>query len=390
MKKEYARAGTILFITLFLVMVGFGIVIPIIPFFIENLGGGAVALGLFTASYSLMQFFFAPYWGRLSDRIGRRPVLLIGLLGFGVTFILFGFSTAMWQIFVIRILSGIVSSATLPTAMAYIADITEGTERSKAIGKLGAAMSVGMIFGPALGGWLGHFSFALPFFIAGGFALLVLPFAYLLLPESLTKKVAIGAKQQQNLDFQRIIQHPLMLLFMVNFVINFTMAMFQGTFAFFAAARVGLGPKEMGTLFAFLGIIGVVIQGGVIGRLVKFFGDANLIKAGVLISAIGMLLMLLAPNLILLYLATAVFQVGNFIMGPSSSSLVTQNSTGGQGASLGLFQSFGSLGRILGPVVGGLLYDINMLIPYAIGAISMMLLILVAGNRLGRYQPAKA
>ena len=132
-------------------MAGFGIIIPVIPYFFRQLGGSSTALGFFMASYSIMQFIFAPIWGRLSDRIGRRPVLLIGLGGYGLTFILFGFANHLWMLFVIRIISGIISSATLPTAMAYIADITEESERSKGMGMMGAAMGMGMIFGPAIG-----------------------------------------------------------------------------------------------------------------------------------------------------------------------------------------------------------------------------------------------
>ncbi|PHJ38254.1 hypothetical protein P378_10505 [Desulforamulus profundi] len=141
--RKNTTAIAILFIILFLVMVGFGIVIPIMPFFITHLGGGPTILGLFMASYSLMQFFFSPFWGRLSDRIGRRPVILIGLSGYAITFILFGFANNLWIMFAVRILSGIISSATLPTAMAYIADSTGESERSRGMGMMGAAWEWG-------------------------------------------------------------------------------------------------------------------------------------------------------------------------------------------------------------------------------------------------------
>lgn len=390
MSKEQLRAATILFITLFLVMVGFGIIIPIMPFFIETLGGGAVELGLFTAAYSLMQFLFAPAWGRLSDRIGRRPVILVGLFGYGLTFILFGFANQLWMIFAIRILSGIISSATLPTAMAYMADITKGEQRSKAMGLLGAAMGVGMIFGPALGGWLGHFSYSLPFFAAGGLAIVIVPFAMIFLPESLK---ILGqqspAEDATKLNLE-IIHHPLFTLFVITLVTNFAMAMFQSTFAYYGADKVGLGPASMGTLFAILGVIGVIIQGGVMGKLVERFGDVTLIKAGTIISAVGLLTILLAPNMLLLFVTTAIFNIGSTLVGPTSSSLVSQNSTGGQGAALGLMQSFGSLGRILGPIVGGVLYDLNHVIPFSLGAMLMIIIIIITGGRLSQYKTAQA
>lgn len=166
--KQNFRSFAVLFMILFLAMMGFGIIISILPFLVTDLGGTPTMLGLFMASYSLMQFLFAPLWGRTSDRIGRRPIILLGLGGFAITFLLFGLATKLWMLFVIRILTGIISSAMLPTAMAYIADITEGDERSKGMGLMGAAMGLGMIFGPAIGGWLGHNGFVLPFFAAGG------------------------------------------------------------------------------------------------------------------------------------------------------------------------------------------------------------------------------
>ncbi|MBO8138443.1 MAG: MFS transporter [Desulfotomaculum sp.] len=386
--KEHARASAVLFFTLFLVMVGFGIIIPIIPFYLTELGGGPTSLGLFMATYPLMQFFFAPLWGRLSDRIGRRPVLLIGLSGYGITFILLGYASQLWMLFVIRILSGLISSATLPTAMAYIADITRGENRSRGMGVMGAAMGGGMIFGPALGGWLGHYGYSLPFLAAGGLAILNLPFAFFFLPESLKKlRKRPSGGAGINLD---MVHHPLRVFFVLTFVMHFTMAMFQSTFVLLAADKLGFGPKEMGNVFAVLGAIGVIIQGGAIGRLVAKFGDAGLIKGGLLISALGMFLIILAGNSILMFITTAVFSIGNSLIGPTSFSLVTRNTTQGQGAAVGTMQSFGSLGRTLGPVAGGVLYDINMVIPFILGAVILLVLLVMTRRKINEFDSEKA
>ena len=368
-------------------MVGFGIIIPILPFVVTHFGGGPTILGLFMASFSLMQFFFAPLWGRLSDRIGRRPVLLIGLSGYGITFILLGMADHLWMLFAIRMLSGIISSATLPTAMAYIVDITEGEERSKGLGLMGAAMGVGMVFGPALGGWLGHYGFAIPFYAAGALAIITWPFAYFFLPESLKRSDRHRAEDAAKISF-KVIKHPLFTLFMLNFITNFSMAIFQGTFALYAADRAGFGPKEMGTLFTIMGIISVIIQGGMIGRLVKLFGDANLIKAGLFISGVGMALIVLSSHMLTLMISAAIFNIGGSLMGPSTSTLVSKNALGAQGASIGLMQSFGSLGRILGPVMGGILYGIQMNIPYITGASILLLIAILSLQMIDKYDIA--
>jgi len=375
----------ILLIIQFLVMVGFGIVIPILPFFVTKLGGGALSLGIFMSSYSIMQFFFAPLWGKLSDRIGRRPVILIGLTGYGLTFLMFGMVNNLYLLIGLRALSGMVSSATIPTAMAYLTDITEGTDRSKGMGMIGAAMGLGMIFGPAIGGWLGHYSFSLPFFVAGGLALLLLPFTLAFLPESLKKPTEVIRSRKPLLTLE-VLKDPLFVLFAFNFVLNFTMSMFESTFALLAAAKVGFGPRDMGITFAILGIFAVIVQGGLIGPLVKKFGEAKLVKTGALFCAAGLILIIISADyekVIFLVMSTVVFMVGNSLMVPTSSSLVTKQSTVGQGASLGLFASFASLGRIIGPVTGGVLFGFSMNLPYVAGSACLVLIVLVAGSKLG-------
>ena len=367
------RSSSILFFILFLVMVGFGIIIPIMPFFLTSLGGNASILGLFMATYSLMHLLFAPFWGRLSDRIGRRPVILIGLSGYGITFILFGFTDQLWMMFAVRILSGAISSATLPTALAYMADITGEDERSQGIGLMAAAMGLGMIVGPALGGWLGQQEFSLPFFVAGGLALIIWPFTLLYLPETLTSAKRMPENITPHTTAMEL-NNPLFLLFVLMLTLNFSTTMFEATFVYFAAHRAAFGPREIGFLFTILGVIGVLIQGGLIGRLAKHFGDMNLMKGGLLISAAGLILILFASDMVSLLLTTAIYHIGTSLIGPSSASLITLYSNQNQGASLGIMQSFGSLGRIAGPVAGGLLYEFNIFIPYLMGAVIMIII----------------
>ncbi len=385
MAKQFSRPMVVLLIIQFLVMVGFGIIIPILPFLIEKLGGGPAMLGVFMSAYSVMQFFFAPMWGRLSDRIGRRPVILIGLSGYGVTFIMFGLVDQVWLLVGIRALAGMVSSATLPTAMAYIADITEEHDRSKSMGMIGAAMGLGMVFGPALGGWLGHYSISLPFFAAGGLAFLVLPFAWALLPESLQQAGKTNLLRVSRFN-SKLFKDPLFFLFLFYFVSFLVMAMFEGTFSLLAKDTAGFGPKQMGSVFAIFGIIGVIVQGGLIGKLVKTFGDAKVAKYGAWVSGFGFILIVLASNRVSLVLATAVFMIGNSVMGPTCSSLATKYATAGKGASLGLLHSFGSLGRILGPVIGGLLYGVNMRLPYLVGAGILLFTVFTGNRKLARYE----
>ena len=390
---ENRRPILILFVSLFLVMVGFGIIIPVMPFYVRHFGGSAATLGLLMASYSMMQFFCAPLWGRLSDLIGRRPVLLIGLSGYGVTFLLYGFSSALWMLFATRIMAGLVSSATLPTAMAYMADITTKEDRAKGMGIMGASMGLGMIFGPATGGFLGHYSLSLPFFVAGGCALLTIPFAWRFLPESMTPE-ALAEAQSRPRPARRFSRetfaHPLLPLFLMAFALSSSMSMFESTFALFSSDRVGLSTRDMGIMFGSLGVMGVFIQLRLLGKLVARFGDLKVMAGGALLTALGFLLMLPAGHMLTLWLACAVFSVGSTLLRPSVSTMVTKISEGGQGAAVGMLQSFDSLGRIVGPVVGGATYELSSSAPNLLGTTMLVLLLAANWPRLSQLAPLLA
>ena len=383
--KEHRKAAVILFISLFLVMVGFGIIIPILPFYVLHYQGNALTLGLLMSTYSVMQFIFAPVWGKLSDRIGRRPILLIGLGGYGISFIIFGLANHLWMLFAARIISGILSSATLPTAMAYIADITTPEDRSKGIGLMGAAMGAGIIVGPGLGGIVGHYSLAMPFFVAGGLAFLTLPWAYFLLPESKSSHDRSAPGDNQGLSLA-MLRHPQFPLFAATLVVSFTMAMFEGTFALFAADRVGFGPRDMGVLFTIIGVLGVVVQSCLLWRIINLFGDAAVITGSLLISAVGLFCMMQSTSVSSLWIYTAIFSVGNTCLRPSLSTLISKTSSTGQGASMGVMQSFDSLGRIAGPVFGGWTYGLSRNSPFFIAACMLVSTLLFLRARLILYE----
>ena len=188
MKNTERRNIFVLSFAMVVVMLGFGMVIPIFPFYIENMGAGGSELGLLIATSAFLEFVFGPFWGSVSDRIGRRPVLSIGMVGYALSTFLFGISTQLWMLFASRALSGILSSATVTSALAYISDNTSEKERGGGMGKLGAAMALGLMLGPGVGGWLGSESLSLPFFIAAGMAIASLLLIIILLPESLSEE----------------------------------------------------------------------------------------------------------------------------------------------------------------------------------------------------------
>jgi DHA1 family multidrug resistance protein-like MFS transporter len=385
------RNLAILFFTLVVVMMGFGMIIPILPFYIIEFGAGGSAMGLLMASFAIMQLIFSPIWGGLSDRIGRKPVLMIGVLGFALTQLMFGFSSAFWMLLASRVLAGILSSATLPTAMAYIGDSTTERDRGGGMGIIGAAMGVGMVLGPGIAGWMATYSLAAPFFFAAGLSVFALVFIFLLLPESLPveKRQQVGAKIQgpQIRELWEALFSPLGLLLFVAFLVSFGLTNFEIVFGLFAVETYGYGPQQVGGLLTFIGIISAVVQGGLTGPFTRRWGEVAIIKASLLGSALGFAMMVMARSFIAVLLTMGFFIISNAMLRPAVSALISRRATVGQGVAMGLNNSFMSLGRTFGPLWAGFVYDVNMSYPYWSGSIIMLVGFVIS---LLRLKPEKS
>ena len=370
----------ILTFVLFVVMLGYGIVIPIFPFYIESMGAGGTELGLLTASYAVMRLIFGPIWGGLSDRFGRKPILLIGISGYVITMVWFGLANTLWMLFAARILSGILSSATAPTTMAYIGDSAPEEERGGGMGLLGAAGGVGTIIGPVLGGFLAATSLSTPFFIAAGMALLSLALAIIFLPESHPAQ-AKSKGDEGIIDFRawrQAIFSPLGTLFALTFISTCGLMIFANVFGLYGLERFNYGPEQVGIIMMVLGLVAALTQGLLAGPITKKWGDELVIRIGLLANAVSFGLMLLADTFLAVILTTAFFGLTVSLQSPALLSLTSRRATVSQGIAMGLSNSFVSLGRIVGPILGGVVLDINFNLPYLSGAIFMLLGFLVS------------
>jgi len=367
----------ILTFVLFVVMLGYGIIIPILPFYIESMGAGGMELGLLVASYAVMRLIFGPIWGGLSDRIGRKPVLLVGILGYAVTMVWFGLANTLWMLFAARILSGMLSSATAPTTMAFIGDSTPEKERGGGMGLLGAAGGVGTIIGPVLGGFLAGESLAIPFFLAAGLSVLSLLLAAAFLPESLPVEARQSNQGKNRLidlkGWVRAIDSPIGVLLLLTFISTSGLMIFANVFGLYALEKFDFGPDDVGVMMMVLGMVSALAQGVLAGPLTKKWGDETVIKAGLFATAIGFGLMLLANNYLAILLATAFFALTVALQAPALTSLTSRRATVPQGIAMGLSNSFVSLGRIVGPVLGGAVLDIDLSLPYLCGAAVMLI-----------------
>ncbi|WP_144548053.1 MFS transporter [Bacillus sp. X1(2014)] len=356
----------ILFIVMFLVMVGFGIIIPVLPFYAEEIGANPTELGLLMAVYSLMQLIFAPLWGQVSDRIGRKPVMMIGIAGLGISFLIQALSTELWMLFAARIIGGILSSANMPTAMAYVADITTEENRGKGMGIIGAATGLGFVFGPAIGGIFSKFSLNMPFYLACGSSFITLILVFLLLKESKQKNEAVTKKKP---SFWKALSGAVTVLYLVQLLISLSLSGLEATFAYFAAKKADLDATQLGYIFMIMGFGSAIVQGGLVGRLTKKYGERMVIQSGIIVSALGFALILWVNSFATAALFLTIFGLGNGVIRPSVSSLITKTSSAGYGSSTGLLSSFDSLGRIIGPPLGGWLFSLAIGLPYISGAI---------------------
>ncbi len=356
---------------MFFVMVGFGIIIPVLPFYAEELGASPFELGLLMATYSVMQFLFAPMWGRISDRIGRKPVLMIGIAGLALSFFLLALATQLWMLFAARIIGGLLSAANMPTVTAYVADITSEEDRGKGMGIIGAAVGLGFIFGPAIGGVFSSGNLAIPFYLSGISSLITFLLVAVVLKESLTEKGASQEKKRPSL--LAAFKSPNANLFILQWFVSVSLAGLEATFAYFAYDRAGLGTVELGYIFMIMGLAGAIVQGGLVGQMTKRFGEGKVIQIGIIGSAVGFTLILFVQDFLTAAIFLTVFGLGNGLIRPSVSSLLTKKATSGYGQVTGLLSSFDSLGRIVGPPLGGMLYGIAIFMPYVSGIILSVL-----------------
>jgi MFS family permease len=380
----------VIFLTVFIDLIGFGICLPLLPKYAERYGAQGWQIGAAMGVYSLMQLVFAPWWGQLSDRIGRRPVLLVSNFGSIIAYGLFGLSasyvgdTGFWILVGSRIFAGICG-ANLSVASAFIADVTTPEKRSKGMGLIGMAFGLGFILGPVLGSQaFKHFGLAGPGAVAAGICALNFLLGCFILPET-RKKDAVPAIRRPRLAQIRHVLGMKEVGFLIGiyFLGTFAFTAFESTLPLLLDTKLHFDEEHVGYVFAFCGIMAALVQGGGIGRLVKSFGERRLIGASLIVVAVSLVLMPLANSLTTMLAALAVFAIGSGINRAPTMGLISQLSpVDEQGTTLGIAQSAGTLARVLGPTVATTLYDLWLPAPYLACATIALLAGLLAALRL--------
>lgn len=381
---SFKRASlTVIFTTVFIDLVGFGMIIPLVGIYGRHFGATGLELAVLGSIYSLMQFLFAGFWGKLSDRYGRRPILLMSLAGSVVTYLWFAQAGSVLSLIVSRALGGIFA-ANISTAQAYIADITTEKDRAKGMGLLGAAFGIGFTIGPPLGGIAGaKIGLWAPGLIAATLCFLNLILAFFRLKESLPEELRMKAQVnriKKSLS-PRLIQEfsktASFLPILIFFVATYAFSNLEQVFSLFLQNKFELPTEDAayktGMLLMFSGLVSVVIQGGLIRKLVPRFGEHRLIYAGLLIQAAAMIGFSFAPTYASLFWLCIPLSLGSGLLNPSLSSWISKSAPAErQGEVLGLSQGFSSLARILGPFSGLSLFAFNIHAPFIWGAVTLL------------------
>jgi DHA1 family tetracycline resistance protein-like MFS transporter len=391
-QKSQNRAIAVLFLTTFIDLLEFGVIIPLLPFWALKLGASPLIYGILASAYSLMSFVFAPFWGKISDSKGRRPVILIGLIGTVIGLSLLSltaliFTDSLLMLFIARIVGGLFTAATLPTSQAYIADTTSGKDRAKGFGLLGAAFGLGFALGPGIGGVLSAFGgYLLPAAFSTGLAIINLVAAIKYLPESLTeevkeqKRLFKAEKSNETSIINLIVSKPQIYLTVILFAgISLAFSKMQSTLALLGKIRFGLDETASGVLFFIVGLVVVFTQAGLIRPLTNRFSDTTLIISGLFFLAIGFYGLSTVRSFFEMVIWIIPLAFGSSIANPNLSAYLSKNTPQrDSGVVLGFNQGLGSFMRIIGPLVGTAFFELNEAIPYYIGTVILIFGIFIA------------
>ncbi|MDO4540747.1 MAG: MFS transporter [Syntrophomonadaceae bacterium] len=378
MKEVLNRRTVTVAVCIFLAGMGFSIIMPILPYYADAFDASAFQVGLLMAVYALCQLIFSPWWGALSDRVGRKPIIILGLLGYAITFIWFAFADSLVMLFIARALGGVLACAALPTAMASMADLSSEEDRGRAMGLAGASIGMGMIFGPALGGLLSSVSLGFPFLVAGLLALANAIAVIFFLEEPLpAERRSPKLKKQQTL-FLRGLRTPIALFLVVMFLASTSETTHQGVFALYAKGLLDIDSVRIGWAFTVAGLVSALAQMMLIGPLLARWREEKVIGVGLAFIVLAFLLYTHATGFLQLIIFMGIYALGIALVRPSLNAAASRRTTMEQGQTMGTLQSFESLGRVIGPCVGGILLDVALPLPYywaaAVAAIALLAL----------------
>jgi MFS transporter, DHA1 family, multidrug resistance protein len=373
MKFSKKLALFLLMFNMFLTFSGVGLVIPIMPTYLKTFGAAGQALGFIIALMAFAQFIFSPVAGNLSDRHGRKNLIIFGLIVNGLSQIAMGLSTELWMLYLCRFFTGVGSAFIIPPVMAYVADITTKEERGKAMGWIGAAISLGFMIGPGIGGFLSNVSLHFPFYFAGGATIVAAIMSFLILPY--VKPVVQKLNSKGDNLFKQMVHSfktSYFVLLLVVFVFSFGISNFQSTLTMFLTYKFNYTPSDIAIVMTLGGFVGVIIQGFAIEKLFNLFGEMKIILFSLLMAAISLYGLLFVSEFYIILLVATLFSTATTLIRPAVNTLISKTAGKEQGYAAGMNNAYMSLGNMIGPALAGTLFDWHMNIPFTFGAIILL------------------
>lgn len=375
-KQSNNLALYILMFNMFIAMAGIGLIIPIMPEFLGTFGVAGKVLGFLIAIFSFAQFIFSPISGDLSDRHGRKKIIIFGLIIYGSAQLAFSLSTELWMLFVARFFSGMGAAFIVPPMMAFVADITTLEGRGRGMGLLGASMSLGFMIGPGIGGFLSKISLLFPFYFAAGAAIFAAILSIFILPNP-APAVSVGKVlvKKENLFEQlaRSTKTPYFVMLIVMFVFSFGLANFQSTISLYVDHKYGYTPSQIAVLITVGGFVGVIVQTFVINPLFKRYGEMRIILFNLVVAAFSMIAILFVDLFWTILLVATIFSTATSLLRPAVNTLVSKLAGEEQGYAAGMMNAYMSLGNMVGPALAGSIFDINITFPYFLGTAILLI-----------------
>ncbi|AIE60038.1 MFS transporter [Bacillus methanolicus] len=377
--KEKRMPLIILMINMFIAMVGIGLIIPVLPMFLEKFGVGGQAMGYLVAVFAFTQFSFSPIAGELSDKYGRKIPIVVGLLVFTVSQLIFAVGTEIWMLYVSRLLGGIGAAFLVPPMMAYVADITSEKERGKGMGLLGAFMSLGFVIGPGIGGFLAEIGLRVPFYTSTVISGVATILSFFMLPETLTKDAQMQARimnrQKESLlhQLKKSFKAPYFILLVLVFTMTFGLSNFEAIFGLYVDEKFGFTPKDISIIITIGALIGVIIQSVFVDITLTRFGEKKVMYWTFLTSAASMLVLLMTGTFWSILGVTIIFFASTSLLRPALNTLLSKMAGTEQGFVAGMNNMYMSIGNMVGPALAGILFDVNVNFPYVVGAVILFI-----------------
>ncbi|MBB6444376.1 MFS transporter [Bacillus benzoevorans] len=361
-----------LMLTMFITFNSFGLIIPVMPTYLKTFGAAGQVLGFIIALFAFGQFLFSPLAGTLSDRYGRKKLIIFGLFVNGLSQIMFGLSTEVWMLFASRFITGFGTAFIVPPVMAYAADLTTNEERGKAMGWLGAAISLGFMIGPGIGGILSNVTLRFPFYCGGIATIIVGMIAILVLP-NIKPAIQVQTKKENLIQqMARSIKTSYFVLLIVVFVFQFGIANFQSTLTMFLTYKWDYTPNDIAVVLIAGSAVGVIIQAFAINHLIHLFGEMKIILLSLLVAAFSLYGMLYVHGFYIILLGATIFSTATALIRPAVNTLISKTADHEQGYAAGMNNAYMSLGNMIGPALAGTLFDWHMNIPFTFGSLILL------------------